>query len=120
MISFEQIEKLFAFNTKQKFCVEILFQVHGIAKFDYCWMGKTWSREEKKDVYWYGLTSDGQNAYDYTSFEEMANDAVFDGRSLKDIWDQIEIEEIDGCDPEERLKDYIGEKTSRLMMGAVE
>ena len=85
MITFEQITKLFTFNTKKKFCVEIQFMLLNSQKYDYCWMGKMWSREEQKDVFWYGLTPDGKNAFDYPSFEEMANAPVFDGLSLKDV-----------------------------------
>ena len=120
MITFEQITKLFTFNTKKKFCVEIQFMLLNSQKYDYCWMGKMWTRDEQKDIFWYGLTPDGKNAFDYPSFEEMANAPVFDGLSLKDVWDHIVIEEIDGCDPQERLEDYIGDKPNRRMMGAPE
>ena len=120
MITFEQITKLFTFNTKKKFCVEIQFMLLNSQKYDYCWMGKMWSREEQKDVFWYGLTPDGKNAFDYPSFDEMASAPVFDGLSLEEVWDQIVIEEIDGCDPQERLEDYIGDKPNRRMMGAPE
>lgn len=117
MITFDQITRLFTFDTKKKFCVELQFMLKGSTKFDYCWMGKMWSRDEQKDVFWYGLTADGKNAYDYPSFEEMVAAPVFDGLSLKDVWQQIVIEEIDGCDPQERLEDYIGNKSNRPMMG---
>ncbi len=117
MIQYEQIQRLFSFNTQEKFCVEIQFMLKGSAKYDYCWMGKMWSKEEQKDVFWYGLTPDGKNAYDYATFEEMANAPVFDGCSLKDVWGQVVIEEIDGCDPQERLEVYIGDKSNRRMMG---
>ena len=113
MIQYEQIEKLFSFKTKKKFCVEIQFMLQSNQKYDYCWMGKMWDRDEQKDVFWYGLTPDEKNAFDYPSFEEMANAPVFDGLSLKDVWDQVVIEEIDGCDPQERLEDYIGDKPNR-------
>lgn len=120
MITFDQITRLFTFDTKKKLCVEIQFMLQNNQKYDYCWMGKMWSREKKKDVFWYGLTPDGKNAFDYSSFDEMANAPVFDGLSLKDVWNQIVIEEIDGCDPQERLEDYIGDKPNRRMMGAPE
>ena len=54
--------------------------------------------ETKQDVFWYGLTSDGKNGYDYNTFEEFASDNIFDGKSLREIWNNIDIEEIDGCD----------------------
>ena len=117
MITFEQITKLFSFDTKKKYCVEIQFMLDESKKFDYCWMGKMWDTKEEKDIYWYGLTADGTNAYDYVSFHDMATAPVFDGRSLIDVWDQIVIEEIDDCDPIERLLDYIGDNQSGHRMG---
>ena len=35
------------------------------------------------------------------------NDKVFDGMSLLDVWESVEILSIDGCDPAERLECYI-------------
>ena len=118
MISFDQIAQLFSLDTKRRFCVEIQFMLTGNDKFDYCWMGKMWSREEQRDVYWYGLTADGKNAYDYTTFEEMAAAPVFDGLSLKEVWDRVIIETIDDCDPEERLRDYLDKSRPGPRMGA--
>lgn len=118
MITFDQISKLFEFDTKEKFCVEIQFMLIGSGKYDYCYMGKMWGREEQKDAYWYGLTDDGKNAYDYDTFEEMSNAPVFDGHSLKDVWDRVVIETIDGCDPEERIGDYLNAEKGASRMSA--
>ena len=118
MITFDQIAKLFTFQTRKKYCVEIQFMLVGNEKYNYCWMGKLWDRTERKESYWYGLTPDGTNAYDYDSFEKMADAPVFDGLNLREVWDRVVIEEIDGCDPAERLQDYIGNKQSVSMMGA--
>lgn len=118
MITFAQISELFCFDTRKRFCVEIQFMLGENEKFDYCWMGKLWSREEQRDVFWYGLTPDGENAYDYATFEEMAAAPVFDGFSLKEVWDQVVIESIDGCDPEERLRDYLDKSRPETRMGA--
>lgn len=38
-------------DTKKKFCVEIQFMLNGNEKYDYCWMGKMWSKGDKKDIY---------------------------------------------------------------------
>lgn len=119
MIQYEQIEKLFSFNTKKQFCVEIQFMLKGNPKYDHCWMGKMWSTEKGRDMLWYGLTADGKNAYEYSIFEELAVAPVFDGLSLKNVWSQIVIEEIDGCDPQERLEYYIGNKSNRPMIGTL-
>ena len=72
-------------------------------------MGKMHDQNVGKDVYWFGLTEDGKNAFDYATFEEFSNAKVFDGKSLVEIWDTVTVKEIDGCDPTERLRDYIGE-----------
>lgn len=118
MITFDQIEKLFAFDTERRFCVEIFFVLTGSEKFSYCWMGKMWNREEQRDVYWYGLTPDGLNAFDYSTFGEMVDAPVFDGQSLCQVWERVIIEDIDGCDPVERLHDYLDENSRAPMLGA--
>ena len=108
MITLEQIAKLFTFDTEKKYCVEIRFMLVGSDKYSQCWMGKTWDSKVRQNVYWYGLTPDGMNAYEYDTFEKMADARVFDGLSLREVWNRTVIEEIDGCTPSERLRDYIG------------
>ena len=106
-MTFELFQKLMSFDTKSRLCVEILFLVKESEKFDYCWMGKMPDRKTKQDVFWYGLTSDGKNAYDYPTFEEFASANIFDGKSLLQIWDNIVIEDINGCDPMEMVDMYL-------------
>ena len=68
-------------------------------------MGKMPDKSDPyKDSYWFGLLPDGTGAYDYHSFIDFSSTPVFDGKSLKDIWEQVEIIEIDGCDPDERIQ----------------
>ena len=112
MITFEQIAKVL----EQGSCPEIDFKIKGSAKFDHCWMGKMWKAEEKRDIYWYGLTGDGKNAYEYAAFEEMAEAKVFDGRSLREVWDDIELFSIDMSDPEEMIGYYSGEISVPVIM----
>lgn len=80
MISFEQISKVFAFNTNKKYCIEIEFSIMNNQKYDECWMGKTYDNNIEKDIYWFGLMSDGMNALS-----------------------------INGCEPQEHLN-YVMEK----------
>ncbi len=96
---FEEFKRLMAFETKGKFCIEILFEVQDSAQYNWCWMGKLPDKETKNDVFWYGLTDDGKNAYDYSTFEEFTSAKVFDGKSLLDIWDNVTIKSVNGCDP---------------------
>lgn len=108
VITFDQIKRLFAFDAK-KTCVEILFCVNGYEKFNNCWMGKYFDKKTKSWVYWFGLTEDGKNAFDYPTFEEFSSAKVFIGKSFCEIWDAVTVLEIDGCDPMERIMFYIGE-----------
>ncbi len=84
--------------------VEVEFAVSGDTEYQECWMGHTWHNN-----YWFGLTPDCMQGYDFDSFEELVNAKVFHGKSLKEILDIVEILSIDGCDPEERLPYYPGE-----------
>ncbi len=107
MITFDQIAQAFTFETRRKYCIEILFSLNGSEKYNYCWMGKTFDKKTKSDLYWFGLTADGKNAFDYSTFEEFSSADVFDGKSLSDIWNKVTVLEIDGCDPMEHIGFYI-------------
>ena len=104
-----------SFETKGHLCIEIFFIVKGSAKFDCCWMGKLPDQEAKRDAFWFGLTPDGKNAYDYPTFEAFSSADVFDGKSLLEIWDDIIVENINGCDPTEMMEMYL---SGRGGMGA--
>lgn len=105
--AFANIIQLFQSDLQNKSCIEILFEVINSSRFTHCWMGKLPDKETGRDVYWLGLTRDGQGAYDYVSFAEMSEAKVFDGKSLKEIWNDVVLLQIDGCDPEERIMNYI-------------
>lgn len=105
-ISFADLEEVMSFDTQGKFCVEIAFAVAGCPKYRACWMGKLFDPAKSLDVYWLGLTPDGNNAHEHPSFTLMAKDRVFDGKSLEQLWERIQISSIDGCDPQERMTSY--------------
>lgn len=108
MISFSDIEKVFSFSSDKGFCIEIEFKIKDDQKYRTCWMGKMPDENNQyKDLYWYGLTPDGTEAYDYDNFAEFCAAPVFDGKSLKTVWDKVIILSIDGCDPEKRFSAYI-------------
>ena len=65
------------------------------------------NKANKEDLFWFGLTLDGQNAYDYPTFEEFSSAKIFDGKSLIEIWDNITIIDINGCDPDEMIEMYL-------------
>ena len=103
----ELFKNIMSFDTKDNLCIEIFFKVQGSDKFNSCWMGKLPSKETQKDVFWFGLTPDGKNAYAYSTFEEFSSAEVFDGKSLIEIWDNITIVDINGCDPAEMIEMYL-------------
>lgn len=109
MISFDLFKRIMSFETEGRYCIEILFVVGDSQKYNLCWMGKLPHRETKADVYWYGLTPDGNNAFDYPKFDEFVSAKVFDGQSLSDIWDEITIKEINGCAPEDMIPSYLSD-----------
>ncbi len=106
MISYSDITKLFSKDLEGKSCIEIEFLVKGYQKYQHCWMGKTPDKATKKDSYWYGLVPDGSEAYDYDNFQDFASAPIFDGKSLKEVWKEVEVLSIDGCAPEDRLSIY--------------
>ncbi|NLD48268.1 MAG: hypothetical protein GX660_13925 [Clostridiaceae bacterium] len=66
--------------------------------------------ETNKVIYWFGLTKDGKQAYDYDSFNEIINAKVFGGKSLEEIWHLVSLISIDASDVQENLHFYLGEE----------
>lgn len=70
--------------------------------------GKTPDKASKeKDLFWYGLVPDCSEAYDFDNFHDFSTTPVFEGKSLKEIWNKVVILSIDGCDPQERIQAYL-------------
>ncbi len=105
MITFAEITKLFTMNSEDDFCIEINFCVSNEEKYKNCWMGKT--KKDKREIFWFGLKVDGSEAYDFESFDIFSSAQVFNGKSLKEIWSDIELLSIDGCEPEEIIQEYL-------------
>ena len=108
MISFEDFEKLFSINLKNKYCIEIEFKIIGNYNYQNCYMGKM--PTDKGYNYWYGLKNDGYESYNYENFLEFSTSPIFEGKSLRDIWKYIEILSIDGCEPIHRINYYLFNK----------
>ncbi len=108
MISFDDITKLFSLNLQSKLCVEIEFLVKGYSKYQSCWMGKMPNKDGKeKEIYWFGLKPDNSKAYDYDNFKDFSSAPVFNGKSLNEVWNCVKLISIDGCDPEDRIQEYL-------------
>ena len=95
-------------------CIEAEFCVDGCAEYKAANLGKTIDRYTNKEIYWFGLTEDGLQAYDFNSFEDFSNAKVFHGKDLKGIWESVSFYSIDACEVQERLPFYLGEKDEEL------
>ena len=107
-VEFKQIMSL-DLNKKIDPCIEINFYVDGCLQYEDSWLGKMIDRDTKRDVYWFGLTYGGLEAYEFDSFEKFVDAKVFYGsKSLKEIWNLISITSLGGGSVEEMLPYFLG------------
>lgn len=108
-ISFEDFRCVMTYEiTENQACIEIEFSVDNCEEYQTAWLGKMLDNETKKVVYWFGLTEDGTQAYDFGSFEEFISARVFYDKSIKEVWDSISLRSIDACNIQDRLPFYLG------------
>lgn len=80
---------------------ESTFRLKNSKKFQNVWFGVTQNPHKDNELlYWYGSEEDNLSC-DFSSLEDFVNAKVFDGKSLKEIWDNIEITSLDCISPEE-------------------
>jgi hypothetical protein len=73
-----------------------------------CWLGKMPDRDNsRKAVYWYGLVPDGSQAYEYTELEDFIDAKVFNGKSMRDVFEKVTWYSLDGCSIEGMLPYYL-------------
>jgi len=102
-----EFEQIMSYNKRNNICIEINFCVDSNANYTSCWLGKLNSKENSEVVYWFGLMADGSEAYEFDSKKQFLEAKVFNGKSIKDIWELVTIISIDGCEVEERLPYYL-------------
>lgn len=105
-ISINDLETVLSYDIrKHKTCIEIEFSINDSPIYTSCYMGKLIT-QQGEEIYWLGLTADGNQGYDFTSAESMLNAKVAEGKSLKEAWDKLIFHTIDSCDAESRLAYY--------------
>lgn len=62
----------------------------------HCWMGK--QPKDGKEVFWLNTLF---SARQFESFDALAKEPMFHNRTLREVCDQIDVETIDGCSPQE-------------------
>ncbi len=83
MITFNDIIQCLNADLRGISCIEIEFCIDGYDQFYECWMGKMPNEHTKEDIFWFGLTPDGKNAYDYSDFKQMSTDKVLKAKVWK-------------------------------------
>ena len=117
-IALEHFEKMMAFDVvANNACIEVEFHVDNSLGYAACWLGKTINRETLQAVYWYGLTADGLQAYNFDSLDDFINAPVFNGKSIKEIWDTVTFTSIDSCDVTCRMMGYMNPRLSMILRG---
>lgn len=107
-ITFEEFCSVMSFNiTNNQACIEIEFCIDNYKDYQHSWLGKMLYGEDEKVTYWFGLTEDGSQAYDFESFEQFLDAKVFHAKSIREIWNLVTILSIDACSIEERLPFYL-------------
>ena len=108
-ISFSDFRHIMLYDVaKNQTCIEMEFCIDDLVDYQASWLGKMVDIRTNKALYWFGLTEDGLQAYDFDSFEQFSNAKVFYGNSIKEIWDSISFLSIDACETQERLSFYLG------------
>ena len=86
-ISFEDLEKVFALDLKELGeSIEIEFS---LGEYDGLWVGKTENKTSGADVFW--LSEAAGKRRDFTTFQEMSEVKLFDGKSLKSVWADVTL-----------------------------
>jgi hypothetical protein len=107
-ITFSDFRRIMLYDiTVNQKCIELEFIVDNVHEYQNAWLGKMQDSKTKNVIYWFGLTEDGSQAYDYDSFEKFASAKVFSGKNIEEIWHLISLRSIDACDVQERLKFYL-------------
>lgn len=80
---------------KGQYMYENNFYIDGIDKYNDCWIG---FNDQFEEPYWFGITPDGNNAYEYNTADEILNAKVFDGKSMYELWDKVYFYSLNGVD----------------------
>jgi len=93
-ISFEGLKKIFALDLKElEGGIEIEFS---LGEHDGLWIGKTKDEVSGEDVFW--LSASLGERCDFTTFQEMVEAKLFDGKNLKSVWADATLTSIDDYD----------------------
>ena len=113
-LTFNEFQHIMAYNTSaNETCIEIEFSIDNHTEYSAANLGKTVDIKTNEIIYWFGLTEDGSQAYEFDTFEKFSSAKIFQGESIRDIWDLVSFYSIDACEVEERLPFYFSKNGNR-------
>ena len=93
-ISFEDLKKIFALDLKElKESIDVEFS---LGEHDGLWIGKTEDKVSGADIFW--ISAGSGERCDFTTFQEMVEENLFDGKSLKSVWADVTLTSINDHD----------------------
>ncbi len=94
-----EFEKFYEIFEKYGFSDSTL-RIKNSKKFQNVWFGVMGDPHDNSLIYWCSSEEDNFS-YDFPSLDAFVNAKIFDGNSLKDIWNNIELTCLDCISPEE-------------------
>ena len=83
---------------------ESTFRIKDSNKFQNVWFGVTPNPHKGNELtYWFGSKEDNISC-DFSTLDDFVDAKIFDGKSLKEIWDNVEITSLDCIDPNEYIE----------------
>lgn len=97
-----KFEKFYEIFEKYGFAESVL-RVKNSKKFQYVWFGASQNPHKDNELlYQFGSKEDNISC-SFSSLDAFVNAKIFDGKSLKEIWDNVEIIALDCVSPEEYI-----------------
>ena len=81
---------------------ETEFEIKGDSEYDECFIGYL---PQYDNPYWAGLC-DIKDGCEFKTAEELVNAKIYHGKSIKELWDNIEIISIEGVCMEDWLSSF--------------
>lgn len=96
-----EFEKFYEIFKKYGFC-ECSARINkGLNKFQNIWFGVMQNPNKSNELtYWFG-SEENNSSCNFSTLDDFVNAQIFDGKSLKEIWDSVELTSLDGLDPNE-------------------
>ena len=107
-MTYNELKQVLSADLKGVFRIVIDFSIIDDPLFSHCTIGK--SPHTDGDIYWCQINNEELSAYNFRSFEGLAQLPIVNYHTLEELWDRIEIHSIDGFPPRQRLSVYLNDE----------